>query len=221
MKTTTKFGIFASVLWVAGWSAYSCAMKSSLIGMEPNALGDFMAGISAPLALFWLVLGYFQQGHELRQNTEALHAQQKQLSLQVQETAALVRASTLQAEAADKMAQAAIDQNIRQESILLSESKPIFRLTSADGPPHSRVMRVENIGGVVSDLKVKSLDKSQDIHITVEPYVIFAPGDKGRITYQQATRYPFEFEISYTNRLGKRETQIFMLEGEYTLKQIG
>jgi hypothetical protein len=47
--------------------------------MELNALGDFMAGTFAPLALLWLVIGYFQQGDELRQNSRALLLQAKEL----------------------------------------------------------------------------------------------------------------------------------------------
>jgi hypothetical protein len=47
--------------------------------MELNALGDFMAGTFAPLALLWLVIGYFQQGDELRQNSRALLLQAREL----------------------------------------------------------------------------------------------------------------------------------------------
>ncbi len=38
--------------------------------IELNALGDFLAGIFAPVAFFWLILGYVQQGKRLDQNTE-------------------------------------------------------------------------------------------------------------------------------------------------------
>lgn len=44
-----------------------------------NALGDFLAGTFAPLALLWLVIGYFQQGDELRQNSRALLLQAEEL----------------------------------------------------------------------------------------------------------------------------------------------
>ncbi|WP_431046715.1 hypothetical protein [Roseateles sp. L2-2] len=40
-----------------------------------NEWGDFCAGFFAPLAFMWLVLGYLQQGEELRQNTVALEQQ--------------------------------------------------------------------------------------------------------------------------------------------------
>ena len=47
--------------------------------MSPNEWGDFFAGVSAPIALLWLVIGYFQHGEELKLNTEALTLQQKEL----------------------------------------------------------------------------------------------------------------------------------------------
>ena len=44
-----------------------------------NEFGDFIAGAFAPLAFLWLVLGYYQQGKELQQNTEALRLQADEL----------------------------------------------------------------------------------------------------------------------------------------------
>lgn len=57
-----------------------------------NEFGDFLAGSFAPLAFYWLVLGYYLQGKGIQQNTEALRLQQvelqessKALNLQVTE----------------------------------------------------------------------------------------------------------------------------------------
>lgn len=44
-----------------------------------NEFGDFIAGAFAPLAFLWLVLGYYQQGKELQQNTAALQLQADEL----------------------------------------------------------------------------------------------------------------------------------------------
>jgi len=53
--------------------------------MELNTIGDFLAGAFSPLAFFWLVVGYFQQGHELGQNTEALRLQVQEMSAAVEQ----------------------------------------------------------------------------------------------------------------------------------------
>lgn len=44
-----------------------------------NELGDFIAGAFAPLAFFWLVRGFYQQGKGLEQNSKALKLQAKEL----------------------------------------------------------------------------------------------------------------------------------------------
>jgi hypothetical protein len=51
--------------------------------MPLNEVGDFLAGVFGPLAVFWLILGFFQQGIELRQNTRALQLQVEELSKSV------------------------------------------------------------------------------------------------------------------------------------------
>ena len=58
-------------------------------GLKPpsllNELGDFLAGIVAPIAFLWLILGYVQQGKQLDQNTKALEQQERALQLQIDE----------------------------------------------------------------------------------------------------------------------------------------
>ncbi|MDD1959012.1 hypothetical protein NP534_02740 [Pseudomonas sp. 39004] len=56
---------------------------SALKAMELNAVGDFMAGVFSPLAFLWLVLGFVQQGFELRISSDALILQAKELKASV------------------------------------------------------------------------------------------------------------------------------------------
>lgn len=57
----------------------------NLIKLSPmslNELGDFLAGLLGPLSIFWLVLGFFQQGSELRlQVTELSRSVEQQREL--------------------------------------------------------------------------------------------------------------------------------------------
>jgi hypothetical protein len=53
-----------------------------------DQIGNYLAGWSSPLAFFWLVLGFIQQGAELRQNSEALLLQAKELQLSVEQLTA-------------------------------------------------------------------------------------------------------------------------------------
>ncbi|TQV82842.1 hypothetical protein [Aliikangiella coralliicola] len=87
-------------VWVLIWSLYLTANWDALTTRPFNEWGDFFAGISAPLAFLWLVIGYFQQGEELKQNTEALKKQDEALRLQVKELKQSVEQQKILAEAA-------------------------------------------------------------------------------------------------------------------------
>jgi len=69
-------GIGITLIWIGAgiWLAITQERPTKL-----NEWGDFIAGFSAPLAFFWLVLGYLQQGEELKNNTEALRLQAEEL----------------------------------------------------------------------------------------------------------------------------------------------
>ena len=77
-------GIGITIVWLAVififWWLGNLDSPKSL-----NELGDFLAGIFAPVAFLWLVLGYVQQGKQLEQNTKALEQQEKALQLQIDE----------------------------------------------------------------------------------------------------------------------------------------
>jgi hypothetical protein len=55
-----------------------------------NELGDFLAGAFGPLALFWLVLGFIQQGRELRNSVATLELQADELRASVEQQKELV-----------------------------------------------------------------------------------------------------------------------------------
>ncbi|MFC7460764.1 hypothetical protein ACFQU0_10020 [Hydrogenophaga defluvii] len=63
--------------------------------MELNAIGDFLAGAFSPLAFLWLVVGYFQQGHELSASVAQLERQAKVFEAQREDEADRHRAVSL------------------------------------------------------------------------------------------------------------------------------
>lgn len=85
MSIRIKFGWAITFLWVTLWAVLLFCDWNNAVKMAFNEWGDFFAGASAPLAFLWLVIGYFQQGEELSQNTKALEQQEKALKLQVDE----------------------------------------------------------------------------------------------------------------------------------------
>lgn len=89
----------AGLVLSAGWAAMGLWVFGRFGFAEDgpylNDIGDFLAGIFAPLAFIWLVVGYFLQGAELSLNTRALALQvqemQESVRQQSQQAAALVR----------------------------------------------------------------------------------------------------------------------------------
>ncbi|WP_030142143.1 hypothetical protein [Pseudomonas fluorescens] len=60
--------------------------------MPLNNVGDFLAGAFGPIAFFWLILGFMQQGIELRLSADALKMQADELRASVEQQTALVAA---------------------------------------------------------------------------------------------------------------------------------
>lgn len=63
-KRSLTIGILVTVIWIA-----IIVFIYLFTGLEHpkslNEFGDFLAGVFAPVAFFWLILGYMQQGKQL------------------------------------------------------------------------------------------------------------------------------------------------------------
>jgi hypothetical protein len=75
------FGLASTIFWlwlgflyiatVVGWNDF--------VRQPAESLGGFLEGAFAPLAFLWLVIGFFLQQHELRQNNLAILGQYEQM----------------------------------------------------------------------------------------------------------------------------------------------
>ena len=78
-------GLWLTALYLAGLVAYLAVQGQNPADLRLNELGDFLGGVSSPLAFLWLVLGFFQQSHEIRLSNKALHLQAKEMRRSVDE----------------------------------------------------------------------------------------------------------------------------------------
>jgi len=115
------FGVIASVIWL-GYLAHQIFALG--LPNDLNARGDVFAGFFAPLAFLWLVLGYLQQGEELKQSTEALRLQAEELKNSVEQQSQLVEVSRRQLQ---QELDAHADEKVRRAEL----ARPIFVLASA------------------------------------------------------------------------------------------
>jgi hypothetical protein len=86
----TRIGVWGSIIYTLILLYLVGGRLSTLQAMPLNEVGDFLAGVFGPLTVYWLVLGFFQQGIELRLNTNALELQAKELQHSVEQQRELV-----------------------------------------------------------------------------------------------------------------------------------
>lgn len=86
-------GGVVTVAYLFGVAVLVYVKRASLPGLELNAIGDFLAGVFGPIAFLWLVLGYMQQGRELKLSSNALREQASELRVSVAQQAELLKAT--------------------------------------------------------------------------------------------------------------------------------
>ena len=110
-------------------------IHSGILPTDLNEFGDFIAGAFAPLAFFWLVRGFYQQGKGLQQNSEALELQAqelekttKALELQVEEMRLALVQQTELSETTKKdleLSKLSFEHHLRVQNI---NSQPFFHI---------------------------------------------------------------------------------------------
>ena len=92
-----KVGLIITTLWSVMVGCILYMKWDQVTSMPLNEWGDFLAGVTAPMAFLWLIIGYMLQRKELNLNTKALQDQQNELSKQVdairEQSDAITRAS--------------------------------------------------------------------------------------------------------------------------------
>jgi hypothetical protein len=72
-------GLWCTGLYLVGLVVYLWVQGQNPADLALNELGDFLGGVSSPLAFLWLVLGFFQQSREIRLSSQALHLQASEM----------------------------------------------------------------------------------------------------------------------------------------------
>lgn len=155
-NTLHRVGFVITGVWIVGLLAYGAGRHRELIGLHPNELGDFAAGAFAPLAFLWLVLGFFQQGEELRYSGRALWLQGEELRNSVEQQRELVNVTREQLQFDSTMLAAE-----REE--LMRRARPILKLTkgmtATSGDGELKVdFAITNHGRPCTDVKVEISD---------------------------------------------------------------
>ena len=103
-----KIGVILTLLWTVLVAVIINSKWDDAISMKLNEWGDFLAGITAPLAFLWLIIGYMLQRKELSANTEALKFQRDEMAKQANELAEQNKHLAATAKATQQQAQQSI-----------------------------------------------------------------------------------------------------------------
>ncbi|MFO1226769.1 MAG: hypothetical protein U1F32_07570 [Roseateles sp.] len=180
--------------------------------MKPNEWGDFFAGFVAPLAFLWLVLGYLQQGEELKASGTALEQQAQELRRSVEQQQALVEV-TRQQVAAER--EAATDSRRRQEEAL--KAKFVFKNEGGtfvgDGRSTYNLL-VANGGAIATDI-VATFDDSVAGTRTILEVAMLNRGQQMPTSLNTTARFPQQgakLRLTYSDAAGRERQLVYLVQ---------
>ncbi|WP_437880874.1 hypothetical protein [Pseudomonas sp. LRF_L74] len=162
-----------------------------------NEVGDFLAGAFAPLAFLWLVLGFFQQGEELRNSNEALKLQASELRNSVDQQVESVKAQ---------------HKNLQNYA---SSVEPLLKVSCVDaGWGREGIfycsMSVHNLGDYCERLLIL-MTQDGVANQTVSVGCLFGDGNVGFVFDDIYEWRNFEVSIQYLTRSGVQNVQRFSM----------
>lgn len=202
-------GVLVTTIYVGGMLIYAWWVSQAMLAMKPDQFATFLAGIFAPLAFLWLVLGFIQQGEELRNSAEALRLQEEELHNLVEQQADLVKVSREQFKHQQDRADAA-----EKEARRLAQPTLVLRggtAFSSAGAPHfiERSFELGNVGPTCTNLRINfgNLKKSDYL-------ASFANGDKRvwKLPFDLSVFEEAEIFVSYLDARGEPGEKRFRLK---------
>lgn len=186
----------------------------SLSELPLNAIGDFLAGAFGPIAIFWLILGFIQQGIELSQNTSALKLQVEELKNSVEQQRRMVQVTKEQI----KVQIDTINYERRMSGL---SRQPILNVISAScqnnnpSVPYSEreyIVDFKNTGLTASNLHINSLE---GIDLLTLPPPILESGGYLRLHFKSeklSSGGQIILNINYNDNLGLNGQLDFMVD---------
>lgn len=218
-KVITVLGLLATMMYLVALRWLVDSRWGTLRTLPLNEIGDFLAGAFGPLAILWLVLGYLQQGIELRQNSEALHLQAQELGNAVEQQRELVKVARDQYEADREALDHQRKAMAADVARLEQAAKPRFTTTS--GASHNGVvskhqLHVRNYGASCTDVRIASANGRY----------IFAPALVDLLSHDGTQKFfvtiPHSEEapegglatLSYVDSIGRQGSETYLMDFE-------
>lgn len=117
--------------------------------LELSDWGNFFGGFFAPVAFLWLVLGYLQQGEELRHSAEALRLQAEELRNSVEQQSQLVAVGREQMQHELKVAQ---EERERRKDAARPKFVPQHNGSTSSSGITTHKLKLVNVGNTATSL---------------------------------------------------------------------
>jgi len=175
-----------------------------------NELGDFLAGAFGPLAIFWIVLGFFQQGRELKNSVATLELQAKELANSVTQQKELV--SVTRETLAHERELLSFKESQRKRTIQPTMQISFQNTGSAGADRNIHRLKIFNTGESASNFRAR-LTYKQAIICSVST-VHFKNGGELESTHYGALKIfdQLELKTEYTDRDGDAHTLNYLVQ---------
>lgn len=150
-RQLSTIGIIITIIYLIALFILVQNRIDNIWTLSLNELGDFFAGAFGPLAILWLILGFFQQGIELRQNTNALELQAEELKNSVVQQKELVEVSRQQFSAEIESLNYEREQQKKSKQPIFVTHGIGSRHTSGQ---HSYSLAISNVGSTATNVNV-------------------------------------------------------------------
>jgi len=199
-------GVICTLAYMAALWWFFDGRLSEIRSMPPNNIGDFLAGVFGPLAILWLILGFFQQGVELRQNTRALDLQAEELHNSVEQQRSLVEVSRKQMETELEAIRFERD---RQAAAALPRF--VFHGVGGMHSVSSTYQSIaKNLGNTVTDV-VFSYEPAIEVS-SITKVFSWTHGEEKKLEWRYKTphaEYPVKLSITFIDAVGTPGVQTF------------
>lgn len=173
--------------------------RATIPCLELNEIGDFLAGVFGPVAFLWLVLGYLQQGRELKLSSEALQLQAAELKNSVDQQKEMVGIAGRQLEA--ELEKIIHEREARAKALL-----PKFKFTASVPSASDNLhvdFRVENFGSLAENIQGLI---NESVFFEIAALASGRPhGFKSQLPKKDAS-YSFRLRYNYGDGLEKIES---------------
>lgn len=208
-------GLVVTFFWLIGFAVAIWINLNEAMILTLNEWGDFLAGSFAPLAFLWLVIGYFQQGRELRLSREALIMQAAELKNSVvqQEQLVLVTREEIEVAKGEYLRKVTAEKKLAQPLFLLKSS------FSSAKDENNKIIGIDigNFGRAILDVRISLIALRNEIRIDIDScYDRFEKWDHESVKYVQLLvasscvgNVDFVgLQVDYIDDLGDEESQV-------------